>query len=350
MPLFQMKKTAKIIGYEFPISPIEDDPTLEQIWPAGAEMDPGFIEEHKAEITSPSSTLWGWEEKYDGERLLLHFKDGYVRATTRRQSSKTGLMNEQTNKVPHLRGLYQKEHQGTIIDGEIILLGGSTLTDTASIMRSNPERAIELQRGSGWVTFKAFDCLFYKGKDIRNLKFYERRVHLAMVLNDIYQAVPSASMFVQLSEIHSGVGYEQAFERITKAGGEGCVLKRTDSTYGEKHSWLKVKKEEFLDAFVTGWEKGQGRNSDVAGFLYFSVYDEDGNVKEIARVGGLSDDIRRDVTENYLAWEGRVAELKAQQVTNHMRLRHPRINRWRDDKDQKECKFSQLETLQKSEE
>lgn len=347
--LFEIKKTAKIKHFEFSTECIPDDPELEQIFPAGAENNPDFIQKNKSSILFREGP-WSYEEKYDGERLLLHFKKGYVRATTRRQSKKTGLMNEKTNNIPHIRALYDERLEGTVIDGEIIYLGANdTLGLTQSIMNSHPEKSIELQKQNGWVTFKAFDCLKLKGFDVREEPLIERRKKLIEVLNMLFVKVPRCTDFVQLSSIDLGCNYESAFEEIVARGGEGVVLKNLGSAYGENHSWLKIKKEEFVDAFVTGWEKGQGRNSDVCGYLRFSVWNEDHTeMIEIARVGALSDDVRRRVAENFEEFKGNVAELKMQEVTNGYRLRHPRINRWRPDKGESECSIQQLKTLQKS--
>lgn len=348
MPLFEIKKTAVAFAYEFPTNLIEDDPTLEQIWPAGAENNPGMLEELDKDETY-LSTEWGQEEKYDGERLLLHFKDGFVRATTRRQAKKTGLMNEKTNNVPHIRSLYQEELEGTVLDGEVIYIGSAnTLGLTQTMMNSLPEKSIELQRQRGWVTFKAFDCIRYKGRNVEDKPLRQRKELLDKVIALIYDNVPESKNFIQVSHLVSAVDYRENFVQITSDGGEGIILKKLGSAYRDKHCWLKVKNEEFFDAFVTGWEKGQGRNSEVCGFLKFSVWNENHDAMvEIARVGSLSDDLRKDIAENYAKYHLEVAELKAQEVTKFLRLRHPRIQRWRPDKGDAECGIDRIQTLQK---
>ena len=351
MSLFKIKNTVTIGDLEFDLTPIPDDPDIAQIWPAGAVHDPGYLDKIDKEIEDAGGELtrWVWEKKFDGERLLLHFTSGLVRATTRRQTKKTGLMNEKTNNVPHLRCLYQPELEGTVIDGEIIYEGSlDTLGLTQSIMNSKPDRAIELQKQVGWVTFRAFDCLFYKGEDIRQLPWGHRRNYLNRVLDSVWKEFKVSDKYLRLSTAYTAEEYKDAFKRITSDGGEGLILKDIHSKYGESKSWIKVKNEEFVDAFVTGWEKGQGRNSEVCGYLKFSVWNEDRTeMIEIARVGALPDDIRRRVSENYSEFHLEVAELKAQEVTKFCRLRHPRIQRWRPDKGDAECSITRVQSLQK---
>lgn len=340
MPLFEIKKEASIGLRRFGIGIKEYQQPVEQIRPAGAESNPRLLQELDYEICN--SDDWVYETKYDGERLLLHFdsKTKDVRATTRRQSSKTGLMNEQTNKVPHLRSIYLEKLQGTILDGEVIYLG--TDTNTGSIMRSNPERAIELQKQHGWVTFVAFDVIQYKGEDVRGLPWSYRLRRLEDVMSSLYEADPGCAAFVQTSSPHAASGYKKAFEIECQEGREGVILKRKNSKYGENHAWIKVKKEETYDAFVTGWEKGQGRNSSVAGYINFSVLDENGNEIEVARVGALDDDLRYWVAKDYASYHHQVAELKAQEVTVHNRLRHPRLVRWREDIGVQDCTYEKF--------
>lgn len=91
-----------------------------------------------------------------------------------------------------------------------------------------------------------------------------------------------------------------------------CVFKNILSPYnnkGTRHAdkWVKLKRSlsetigEDLDAFVTGYNEGTGKNEGLVGSLEFSVYlrDKNGLLREhvIANVGGLSDNFRRFITD-----------------------------------------------------
>lgn len=346
MPLFAVKRPtiAHIGDYEFDTAPISDNPLLEQIYPAGAENNPGYL----AKITDFDE--WGCEEKFDGERLVLTFEKDCVRATTRRQSVKTGLLNEKSNNVPHLRNAIIADLEGTVIDGEIIAtVQHRTLGLTQSIMNSLPEKSVALQRNYGWVKYKAFDCLKYKGEDIRGRKEEDRRVFLSTVIGRILERYPDLTGYIEKAEKYPAKNYQEIFKRITDAGGEGCILKKKSATYGATHAWLKVKREETFDAFVTGYEKGNGKYSDTVGYLRCSVYDDEGNEVEICRVAPGDDKTRNSIYKNFESYKGRVVELKAQEVTKFNRLRHPRIVRWREDIGQADCTLRKL-LQQKSEE
>lgn len=346
--LFKVAKqeNACIGSYVFSTKPIGDDENLAQIYPAGAENNPKFFEEADSALTNPGGR-WVYQTKFDGERLLLHFKDGYVRATTRRQSVKTGRINEKTDNIPHIRGVFLEELNGTVLDGEIIVhSSGKSLSNTQSVMNSIPETAINLQKSDEWATFHCFDILMYRGDDIRTKPLWYRLNIMERCVRKIQKAFPDMQKYIKATPVFDSTFYKLAFEEEVAKGGEGLVLKNMDSFYGEPHSWVKMKKVEFVDAFVTGWEKGQGRNSDVCGYLKFSVWNSSNTgVVEIARVGALTDDIRRRVAANFDEFKGMVAELKMQEVTDGYRLRHPRINRWRPDKSESQCSIEQLERL-----
>lgn len=349
MSLFSCEHSVEVNGLKFSTNPVEDDPNLQQIWPAGAENNPTMLEDV---LAHHHGSNWAYEEKFDGERLLIHFQETGNRVTTRRQSKKTGLMNERTNNVPHIRGLVVPELAGTVLDGEIINLNGKdTLGLTQSAMNSLPDRAISLQKEHGWLVFKAFDCLFYKGEDIRAMSGYTRKSYLSDVLEKIRRKYPESKAYFQESIWYMIIGAEAVrdrFDGIVRAGGEGLVLKDMSAAYGQNHSWLKMKKAEYVDAFVTGWEKGNGRNSEVCGYLKFSVWNESKTgMVEIARVGALDDETRIRVAENFDDYRMEVAELKMQEVTKDLRLRHPRINRWRPDKSDSECTLEKVKSLRK---
>lgn len=131
-------------------------------------------------------------------------------------------------------------------------------------------------------------------------------------------------------------------EHKPKGLAEGWMLKNGNLT-----GWKKVKKENTIDCFITGYVPGQGKYSGKVGSLRCAVYNSAGNKIEIATVGGFSDEIRDWLTDQFADDELRenilkqVIEVQYQFVATKGRLRHPRFKNWRDDKLPEECLTNQ---------
>src|SRR4051812_31709140 len=154
---------------------------------------------------------WSAENKYDGDRRIAQFCGGslgVVRFTGTRESvGGTGFV-EKTENLPHLFGTNLtpyariRELDGTVLDGEIVapfakdLPGGESKYVTA-IMGSLPARAIELQEKHGFLEYMVFDCLWWRGQDMRGHTLYSRK-------RDVVEAVKIwDNRFVRLVPEHS---------------------------------------------------------------------------------------------------------------------------------------------------
>jgi hypothetical protein len=126
-----------------------------------------------------------------------------------------------------------------------------------------------------------------------------------------------------------------AIEDVTHAGSG-----RRQVRGGE--GWYKVKPELTVDLVCTGVEVAQvgTEYAGLAASLMGSVVDADGELRQVARVPGLSVDERRQYVE--ASPVGRVFECRAQYVGSGGRLRHPRFTRWRDDKARDDCRGEEL--------
>jgi hypothetical protein len=115
--------------------------------------------------------------------------------------------------------------------------------------------------------------------------------------------------------------------KVVEMGHEGLVLRQGDK-------WIKVKPEETYDVRVIGAFEGEGKHKGRLGGLITSR----------GRVGtGFTDEER----ENIWAWyttghggeypgplEGRIIEVGFMSLTADGKFRHPRFERFRDDKDE----------------
>lgn len=323
---------------------------------------------------------WIAEEKYDGDRRIAQFCGDTVRFTGRRISVKDGLFVEKTTNIPHLAGIpgmwkhevvpYHRPPKvldGTVLDGEIVFnpenmpnfaVDGGRSKYVTSIMGSLPEEAIAKQMERGWLKYVVFDCLFYKGKDVRG-EYYLTRRDLAR------QAVaqwkhPYAGLAAASNQSKTGTKRD-FLDEILSVGGEGVILKHCNHTYGDKKLWVKYKQEWTADVVIMGYKDAKEMSTKVDGEVSMTKYAKAGmigavvcgqyakngrlasHLTEVATVSGMTDDLRRDFTDYPKRYIGEVIEIMHNGREPTGRFRHPRFKRFRQDKDAKDCVYREGE-------
>lgn len=284
-------------------------------------------------------SFWA-EEKLDGDRRIAHFTDEGVRFTGRRVSVKDGLLVEKTDNLPHLNAP-PFSLIGTVLDGEIVCADPLARSrDVTSIMGSAPDKAIAKQTERGWLRFAAFDCLFYKGQDMRALPLYARRITLDHVLAEWKN--PHAFL-VPASEDKRGL-----LSEVWARGGEGIILKNSNAPYDTPNSWIKVKGEETHDVVVVGFTEAKAESEKVdgtvsatkfagmVGAVRFAQYLNE-ELVECGAASGFDDATRADMTINPSWYMGRVMEVTANLREPSGKFRHPRFKQWRVDKAPEQC-------------
>lgn len=295
---------------------------------------------------------WVAEEKYDGDRRIVQFCDGVARVTGRRKSVKDGLYVEKTENLPQMQKGHVKKLEGTVLDGEIIFVGkteGGASKYVTSIMGSDPDKAIAKQKERGWLRFMAFDCLFYKGKDIRALPFAARREYLVRAL-------------VAWRNQHVGLAYQHPtdkrkfYDLVVSKGGEGVILKNVHAPYGDDKSWVKVKKSMSEDVIITGFEMARAMSKKSNGEISMTKYAAagligavevsqyvDGKLTVVGTVSGMSDDVRKDLSgKDRAQYLGQVIEIEHNGREPTGRFRHPRFVRFRPDKGAEQCVWERV--------
>lgn len=281
--------------------------------------------------------LWIAEEKLDGWRFLLHFGGDLDRIylTGRRISRNTGRFSEKGLCAPMLCPVIEKIGY-TVIDGEVMAPEGASFRDIASIMNVSPGRARARAGEIGEPRYFAFDLLYVDGLDVRDKPQMERRSWLDHILKN------DANPLVRLVPIES-VDKLSYYDSIIAKGGEGVILKDFTASYGE--GWIKVKKYSTLDVVVTGFTDARegvtGKYLGQIGAAKVSVYSTQGQLLEVGRVSGMTDEVRLDMSQNPKRWIGSVIEIAAQEFAKE-RLRHPRFLRPRFDADPKSATFAKM--------
>ena len=176
-----------------------------------------------------------------------------------------------------------------------------------------------------------FDVLQVDDRDVRPKPLIERKKILREILKgtDLEVSFDVARTIERIGELR---------DESVKAGREGVMVKNPQSSYGQPSSWLKLKKFDTVDVFVTGIvETKELRSTGIPRSWSVAVYDDDGQVIELGNVGSTVERVDPRKVK-----KGAVVEVRFQEVTRDRKLRAPFILRIRHDKTPDECLLSQL--------
>jgi ATP-dependent DNA ligase len=177
-----------------------------------------------------------------------------------------------------------------------------------------------------------FDVLQVDDRDLRSRPLTERKEVLRAILEGTGLEVP-----YKLAETAQKI--IAAKDDAIKDGAEGIIVKNPSASYGQPKSWLKLKRFDTVDCFVTGFGDTQElRRTGIPRSWSIAVYDERGRAIDLGKVGSTVEKVDpRQVKK------GSVIEVRFQEVTRDKKLRAPFIIRIRHDKEPAECFLSQLE-------
>lgn len=290
-----------------------------------------------------SSPEWVYERKLDGERCLA-FRDGdHVRLRSRNQKSLDAAYPELVDAV--------RAHvpPDAVVDGEVVAFeGGRT-----SFARLQPRMQItdpdQARRSDVSVFYYLFDLLHLDGHDSSELPLRTRKRLLA----DAVRFDDPLRLCV-----HRNADGEAFYAEACAKGWEGLIAKRADAHYtgGRSRSWLKFKCVRNQELVIGGFTEPQGSRVGFGALLV--GYHHDGDLVYAGKVGTGFDrqNLRRlrkrmdglerdtspfavgDLPRTGVHWiEPRlVAQVGFTEWTDDGRLRHPRFEGLRRDKDPRE--------------
>ncbi len=291
--------------------------------------------------------VWSAEHKWDGIRAQVIVRKSELFVWSRGEELVT-------DKYPEFEVFSEALPDGTVIDGELLpyvegRIGSFNELQTR-IGRKTVSPAL-LKKTP--VILKAYDLLEWRGLDIRQKPFSERRV----LLRKLYEEVKNDHLPFKMSELITFNRWEEAIaerERAREEKGEGLMLKRFDSPYlvgRKKGDWWKWKVEPLtIDAVLTYAMRGHGRRSNLFTDYTFALWHDDELVTFAKAYSGLTDAefrkvdafIKKNTLERFgpvrsvkpelvfeIAFEG-IAESKRHK--SGVATRFPRILRWRQDK------------------
>ena len=283
------------------------------------------------------------EPKLDGVRALIHCTPDGVFITSRRRN-KEGEYSRMEANFPHITNDKTLQELGkvglTLLDSEVMMpIETRTLQETMSVVGAKSDKAIARQKEKGNAVFHVFDISWLKGVDLTEDSLYDRYENLVNVAvyvnNDALQVVEH----VICTTAEKRLDQAQAW---VDTGLEGAIAKDPEAKYHEKRAWLKMKQRVTFEAQITGyeagavggkWEHGVGalvaEATDVStGDLFrvctFNPGDDEVRAEWLATLTGLG---RDDIIKSQY-----IVELEAQGWTVEKRVRHPRVVKYRPDK------------------
>ena len=325
---------------------------------------------------------WQVEWKYDGIRAQLIRRKGQVLLWSRGEEVLTERFPEITRTAAALP-------EGLVLDGELL-----AWKDGAPLPFSSLQKRIgRLHPSVHYLEripclFMAYDCLEYRGKDVRGEPLRKRRG----MLEDLFRRteLPDRGEVLKGSEgrqmdfggalFSDGVDEAEGFleaalqlapelleedweglaarrEEARGAGVEGLMVKRKASVYGvgrKKGDWWKWKSDPYtIDAVLVYAQAGHGRRAGLDTDFTFAVWDGEpgGELVPVCKAySGLTDaefrKVNRWIQRHTLSRQGPVRMVEPEQVfeiafeginrsSRHksgLAFRFPRMSRWREDK------------------
>lgn len=239
------------------------------------------------------------EEKYDGERMQIHKKQGGFAIFSRR-------LEDITHQYPDVLAALRKSVKAgeCIIEGEVVAVDkkGRLLPFQTLMQRRRKLRTEEYARRVPVAVF-LFDLLYLDGRSYLEVPYPERRKALEKVIRPsrvirLARQVTSADLSV----------LNDFFKKSLANGAEGIIVKsNADNSFYQAgmRGWLWIKwKKEYLkgardtyDLVVVGAYHGRGRRAGVYGSLLCAIYNErQDRFETLTKLGaGFSDEMLSDL-------------------------------------------------------
>ncbi len=313
---------------------------------------------------------WVLEPKEDGERASLQLAKvlslivGRNRQDFLKGVKKAGPFRNLTYRNPYLENTTSQLFADSLLDGEMTetfkTAKQKDIKNGAPGMLTHYHPDSDLNGAYVWdkytvtrdangdfLGYVVWDCLFYKGHDIREASLWKRREAAKAIIKSLFD--PKIILIPQYSCTKEGL------QKLFKDGWEGAVAKNLDHPIPidqrtHTHWWkLKGDDKRTVDAFVIGVTEGSSGGSGLTGVkaekdgtaasLTLGMYKK-GKVFEVGKVKNLPEDISEYAFENFGDFEFAVMELKIS-GWDGKRFRWPKFLKWRDDKGPKDCVFEE---------
>lgn len=261
----------------------------------------------------PLGPEWVYEQKIDGIRVLAYVEKDSSALITR-------LGNDKAIQFPEIGEALQKIaarlEMPFVIDGEICAVDskGQALNfqNMQGRIHLDNHEEIHSERSNTKVAFFAFDVLICGEDSLLKVPWSDRRQVLEMMLAN------NKDKIIRL--VKSEADPETMKEAADKAGWEGLIAKRIDSTYqpGKRvKTWLKWRTMARGEFLILGWTEPRGTRQNM-GSLLLGYRDEEGHLKYAGHAGsGLNREILASLHKALQSIERETPPLKEKISTNN---------------------------------
>lgn len=282
---------------------------------------------------------WVFERKLDGVRVLAYVTGDGVRLLSRNRIRQEDVYPEVVD------ALFEAVALEAVLDGEVVAFDGERTSFERLQQRMGVHDEARSRRSPVAVTYLVFDVLWLAGRDVRALRWRDRRALLERVLDP--------DEVVRPTDVLDG-DPDELLAHAAARGWEGLIAKRATSTYQGRRSrdWLKLKLVRQQELVVVGFTEPSGSRSSLGALLV--GYHAGGRLRYGGKVGtGFSQPVLRSLrarleplevdvppvvdppAERGVHWvrPELVAQVGFGEWSAAGRLRHPRYLGLRDDKD-----------------
>ena len=304
-----------------------------------------------------------FENKWDGERILIYVSKDKIELKTRNE-------NKISEKYPELINGLKEAFRGqeAIMDGEIVTFdekGISSFQKLQNRVGLTKKEDIEIAEKEIPVVLYLFDILYLNGANVGKKSLLERKEILKKVIKE--------NKTIKLTPNEKEKGKE-FFKDAQQKGEEGVIAKRIDSQYLENKrmdSWQKIKIVHGQEAVICGYIAGTGSRQSTFGSLILGLYIKESELVYVGKVGtGFTAKVLKELfsklkslktekspfglnahqrvagknppklgEEIFWIKPNLVAQIGFQQWTKDKKMRMPRFLGLRDDKKPRECIF-----------
>lgn len=316
--------------------------------------------------------------KTDGNLIRAIITPERFALQTRGRGRNSGTFGEIQDKVYWADDIANAFKNTTVLIGEAYI-DGKVDKDVGSVLRCLSNKALARQKGENIVKYRIFDCFYYEGKSLLNAPLIERIQYLPKAVAAINNELVS---YVKYYAAEPDTFWDR-LSRIFAGNGEGVVLykKTMMPCEGRTPAWqtIKVKRQltEHIDCFVSGiepaekyysgkeigewqyWEDERTGEKKIGDFFpqyykgeslvpvtknyYYNwvgaikcaVYDDSGNIVELCKCSGLTEEMKNDIRDNYEEWFMRPVKIDGMMIskdekTGTISVRHPKLVSVRD--------------------
>ena len=238
------------------------------------------------------------------------------------------------------------------------------------------------------LKWNIFDVWYYDGEDLMHTPWIERQKYVKLAAEKINNPLVSYTPYIPMDD-----SFYDKLAEIFARGGEGFVAYRENGLpepdKRTAHKTLKIKQEleNFIDCFIidtepavkayTGkdinswpyWENtrtgekvlgeyfgeyqigkpfipvSKGYYFNWPGAIHVGVYDNIGNIYNLCKVAGLTEDFKTELRDNFKAWYMCPVTIGGMAISeaNGISIRHPYLQSIRkNDIDPKDCTLSKI--------